>query len=114
MFRELYQWMQDIAFYLVLVTMALQVVPGTGYRKYVRFFTGLVLVMMILGPLFKLFGTEYDLDSISDDFRYEEELKEFEEKAEDMEAEWEQEAGLQGEGTERRREEIEVEEIQIH
>ena len=58
MFDYLYEWIQNIAFYLVLVTAVLHAVPNKAYKKYVRFFTGLVLILMIITPVLRLFGTE--------------------------------------------------------
>lgn len=58
MFDYIYEWIQNIAFYLVLVTAVLHAVPGKDYKKYIRFFTGLVLILMILTPLLQVFGTE--------------------------------------------------------
>ena len=57
MFDYLYEWIQNIAFYLVLVTAVLHAVPDKGYQKYIRFFTGLVLILMIVTPVLRLFGT---------------------------------------------------------
>lgn len=58
MFDFIYEWIQNITFYLVLVTAVLHVVPNQSYRKYIRFFTGLVLILMIMGPILKVFGKE--------------------------------------------------------
>ena len=58
MFDYIYEWIQNIAFYLVLVTAVLHAVPNKDYKKYIRFFTGLVLILMILTPVLKIFGTE--------------------------------------------------------
>ena len=45
MFTYLYDWMYQITFYLVIFTAALQLLPSGNYRKYVRFFVGLVLIL---------------------------------------------------------------------
>ena len=42
MFDYIYEWIQNIAFYLVLVTAVLHAVPNKDYKKYIRFFTGRV------------------------------------------------------------------------
>ena len=61
MFDYLYEWIRNIAFYLVLVTALLHIVPESGYQKYIRFFTGLVLILLVLSPVLKLFGMEGQL-----------------------------------------------------
>ena len=67
MFDYIYQWIRNLAFYLVLATAVIQVIPGSDYKKYIRFFTGLVLVIMMMTPVLKLFGME---DSLKDYYNY--------------------------------------------
>lgn len=57
MFTYLYDWMYQITFYLVIFTAALQLLPSGNYRKYVRFFVGLVLILLVISPVLKLSGT---------------------------------------------------------
>ena len=40
-----YQWLQNIAFYLILITAIIQIIPNHSYKKYIRFFTGLILIV---------------------------------------------------------------------
>ena len=56
MFDYLYGWLQNISYYLILVTAVTYVLPSNSYRKYIRFFTGLVLIMMLLTPILHLLG----------------------------------------------------------
>lgn len=68
MFAYLYEWIRNVAFYLVLVTALLHVLPRSGYQKYIRFFTGLVLILLVLAPVLKLFQMEEELrDACRDD-----------------------------------------------
>ena len=43
MIQLVYRWMQNLAVYMILVTAFLQALPENSYRKYVRFFCGLLL-----------------------------------------------------------------------
>jgi len=56
MFEYLYEWLRNISYYLILVTAVTYVLPSGSYRKYIRFFTGLVLILMLLTPVLNLFG----------------------------------------------------------
>lgn len=68
MFAYLYEWIRNVAFYLVLVTALLHVLPRSGYQKYIRFFTGLVLILLVLAPVLKLFQMEEEpRDAYRDD-----------------------------------------------
>lgn len=53
MIDKIYEWVKDLSFYLVLVTALLQMLPDSDYRKYIRFFTGLVLIALLLTPILK-------------------------------------------------------------
>ena len=33
-----YQWLQNIAFYLILITAIIQIIPNHSYKKYISFF----------------------------------------------------------------------------
>lgn len=59
MFEYVYEWLRNISYYLILVTAVTYVLPSNSYRKYIRFFTGLVLIMMLLTPVFQLFGVQH-------------------------------------------------------
>lgn len=58
MFQYLYEWMANAAFYLVIFTAVLQLLPNETYQKYVRFFTGLIMILLILTPVLKVLGME--------------------------------------------------------
>lgn len=51
MLEQIYQWIKNIAFYLILITAVMNVLPNNSYKKYVRLFTGMVLVLLVLSPL---------------------------------------------------------------
>ena len=56
--KELYQWLQDLAVYLILVSAILQALPQESYQKYIRFFSGLVLIILLMTPLLRLTDME--------------------------------------------------------
>ncbi|KMZ54746.1 stage III sporulation protein AF [Dorea sp. D27] len=117
MFQYLYEWIQNIAFYMVLVMAAVQVLPNTGYKKYIRFFTGLVLILMLATPIFKIFGMDERLADVYNNEAYKEEIERIEDSTrylEDVDAsdylgtrEEEEEDEDAGKGT------VEVEEIHV-
>ena len=106
MFDFLYEWIQNLAFYLVMVTAALHAVPGENYKKYIRFFTGLVLILMMLTPLFKIFGADLDIEGLYNKEEYGRRLEEF---TQDVQKADLLEGGAQEEETGK----VEVEEIRI-
>lgn len=51
MVQECYDWVWKLAGYLIFMTAVLQLVPGEKDRKYIHFFTGLVLIILIASPV---------------------------------------------------------------
>ncbi len=81
MFQYLYEWIQNLAFYIVLITVVLHAVPDSGYKKYIRFFTGMVLILMMVTPIFRIFGKDSQIMNFYKSREYEAKLKEIENAA---------------------------------
>ncbi|MCI8893354.1 MAG: stage III sporulation protein AF [Lachnospiraceae bacterium] len=56
-----YQWIKNIVFFYILMTAVLHLLPQSSYRKYLRFFGGLVVAVLLLHPLLDLMGREEEL-----------------------------------------------------
>lgn len=52
------QWVKNIAVYLVLISVVLNILPGSSYKKYVRLFTGFLLAILVAKPLLQLFNLD--------------------------------------------------------
>ncbi|MEE0884455.1 MAG: stage III sporulation protein AF [Faecalimonas sp.] len=82
MLDYIYEWMENIAFYMVIVVSAMQMVSGESYKKYIRFFAGMILILLLTGPILKIFGmsefqvTEYqkELEEIENATKYMEQI----------------------------------------
>ena len=57
---ELYQWMKSLAFFHVLTTALLHILPDKRYEQYIRLFMGFLLVLLICTPIFAVVGNEDD------------------------------------------------------
>lgn len=79
MFDFIYQWIENIAFYLVILTVGMQMVPNSVYKKYIQFFSGLILVILLMGPIFKIFGVKNEFEELFDDAQYQQKIEEIEE-----------------------------------
>ena len=51
-----------IAVFYLLEQMVLQLIPGERYDRYVRFYLGLLLVLLLLQPVFQIFRLSEQLD----------------------------------------------------
>ena len=78
MLTYLYDWIENFAFYMVIITVAMQMIPNSSYKKYIRFFTGLILIIMLSGPIMKIFGMEQELQEFYKSAEYQQKVKEIE------------------------------------
>ena len=74
MFEYISQWLKNITFYYIIVTVILQMIPSQEYKKYIQFFTGLILILLLAQPILNLTETGVSLDT------YEEQMQRFEEE----------------------------------
>lgn len=51
-----------IAVFYLLEQMVLHLIPGERYERYVRFYLGLLLVLLLLQPVFQIFRLSEQLD----------------------------------------------------
>ena len=80
MLDYIYGWMENIAFYMVLIVAVMQMIPNGSYQKYIRFFAGMILILMMMGPLLKIFQMDKYQSA-----EYEKQLEEIQEVIKDME-----------------------------
>ena len=56
MIEGIREWLSQIVCFLCLMTLLLHVIPDTGMKRYVRFFLGILFLMVVMEPLGKLAG----------------------------------------------------------
>lgn len=49
--EELYSWVKNITYYLIFITVAVNLLPDKKYEKYIRLFAGMVLILLVVKPL---------------------------------------------------------------
>lgn len=54
----LYQWVGSILCYLILVSAVRAVLPSEKYEKYIRFFAGMILILLVVQPITGGLGLE--------------------------------------------------------
>ena len=55
---SIYGWIKNIICFYIFITVILHLLPKENYRKYVRFFTGMLLVILVMNPVLSLLGKE--------------------------------------------------------
>ena len=58
MAREIYQWVRNLAVYYIVLTAVIQVMPGKAYGRYIRYFMGVLLILIMTSPLLGLFNLD--------------------------------------------------------
>ncbi|MCD8365963.1 MAG: stage III sporulation protein AF, partial [Clostridiales bacterium] len=58
MVTNLLVWIKQLICLVVLFRMALQMMPNGTYRKYIRFFAGMILIVAMMQPLISLAGED--------------------------------------------------------
>ena len=89
---QLYSWLQNVVCYFFLLTVVMNLLPDDSYKKYIRYYMGLLLILTFLSPIFQITDMGQKLESYIESFEgVEIEAQEWEEKAEAWEQSWEKE-----------------------
>ncbi|MEI3340579.1 MAG: stage III sporulation protein AF [Eubacterium sp.] len=51
---ELLEWVKKMIYLSVFLTLILHILPEGSYRKYVRFFAGLIFIVTVMAPMVQL------------------------------------------------------------
>lgn len=68
-------WLRTVAAYLIFMTAVLQILPENQYRKYLQFFLGIVMILVLARPLLQISHLEETLEKTLDQLTLEEEVK---------------------------------------
>lgn len=52
------EWIRPIIYFSIFSTILLQLLPTTNYKKYIRFFIGLLMILFVTEPLLDFFSGE--------------------------------------------------------
>ena len=58
----IYEWVKTISFYYIFASIVMHALPDTKYQQYVRFFLGILLIVVMINPLMELFQLTETLD----------------------------------------------------
>lgn len=85
----LYGWVRDIAFYTLLMVVVLHVLPDRNQKKYLQFFMGVVLIILVITPFLSFFGLDKRLNETYTSRTYDQELAAFVREQERLTGEYE-------------------------
>lgn len=116
--EKLYDWVRQIAYVMVLISVIMQLAAGKQYQKYIRLYTGIVLILFMFAPVFRIFGTDAGGFMTQAEKKYTEMVDRIEKRAAELEEEdvaesLEESVPDQGMNVQTESGQIEVEEIRI-
>ena len=82
--NSIYEWMKNLTLFYVLFQASMQLVQDKTYEKYVRFYMGLLMILLMLSPVFLLLGRNEEIWQDFGAFYEMEELKRMEKEAENL------------------------------
>jgi len=74
----------NLSYYMVMVTAVMHIVPNSDYKRYIRFFTGLVLVLMLTDPVLGLLGAGDLWQNLYESPAYREQVEKMEQALQDF------------------------------
>lgn len=74
--KEILDMVRYVAVFYLLEQMVLNLLPGKIYEKYVRFYLGLLLVLLLLQPVFRIFRLTEQMDAEALMYELEQEVDE--------------------------------------
>ena len=60
----LLEYIKNIGFFLILMSLVSNVMPDNSYKKYCRMFCGLILVVLVINPYYEFLNFEGDIKDI--------------------------------------------------
>lgn len=81
----IYSWVLNIVGYLIFVTMITSLLPAGKYEKYLRLFSGCILILLVLKPLTGGLRLEENINAIFRSVSFENEAEELRGQLDEME-----------------------------
>lgn len=64
MTQAVYQWVRNLAVYYIVLTALTHIMPNSQYGRYIRYFMGVLLLLILASPLFHLLHLEERMNEL--------------------------------------------------
>lgn len=81
----IFDWVKPIIYFSIFLTVLLQFLPNEKYKKYIHFFAGLLMIVLVMRPVLNLFGEEDFSKKVFSESFYQEQSEEIDLNLEDLE-----------------------------
>lgn len=58
------QWIKNIAVFYIIASLILNIIPGDKYKRYIKLFLGVVMVILLIKPIGRLTGLDGKFDEL--------------------------------------------------
>lgn len=58
------QWIKNIAVFYIIASLVLNIIPGDKYKRYIKLFLGVVMVILLIKPIGRLTGLDGKFDEL--------------------------------------------------
>lgn len=69
---QIYEWMKNLAVFYIFLTVVTHLVPDGRYEEYIRFFMGLLLILLMMAPLLEVMNLKSQVESLISQYEMEE------------------------------------------
>lgn len=89
MTEALYSWVESLVCYYMLLSAVTNFLPDNSFKKYIQYYLGLLLILVMLSPVFQVTGIQKEIDrcveELGETFK---DRETWEERAESFEENW--------------------------
>lgn len=65
------EYIKNICYYVIISTILFNIFPDEKYVKYIKLFSGFILIMIVLPPIAKIFNKDFEFKDIVYEFSIE-------------------------------------------
>ena len=76
----IFSYLKSYVILFLVLTILLEMVPKAGMQKYIRFFSSLILVLILASPIFRILGMDENFRQMYNSAEYRQMKREIEEK----------------------------------
>lgn len=85
MMEGFYGWIRNIVFYMIFITVITNLLPSGKYEKYLRLFSGCILILLVIQPLTGTFRLDEQITAFFHSFSFENDMGELSKGIDQME-----------------------------
>lgn len=74
--NSVYNWVKNIAFFMILMSLILNLLPNVQYQKYLKLFSGMVMIILVVSPLMGFLHLDESLERYLNQITFTEEINE--------------------------------------